>query len=696
MSITDLFKKRSGPAPSPEQTARLVVDIFDDNLDIARNMVQRVWWRNMLYYIGEQWLEYSRATRSFIPRYRPEQGNPPVSNEIREYVRSVKAMLLNQKLVPSIAPNTNEQEDRDAAKLGQELLTWMEGLNDQEIADEKEKMIIWMSLAGTAFLRTFAEKDLGKVFLGDDGKSMRTGEVTTENIIPFNVFPDRMADRMRKMRYIGIQTLKPIEWVEDTFQIKVNPTENVMAMDYQRRLMRLVGQVSPWKGYGLETQSLDLDAEQTCLFREVEFRPNVNYPKGRYVAMAGDKIIIDKPRMPIMAQDDGTWFFTITDFHYNFVPGRFWSDGGVNDLISPQNQINEIDKALRDNRKTLGRNKVLAPGELQMERKTELGESFMVMRYSGKDTGGQKPEFIQGTPLPTQFLDERGIHKSQIQDMAGDPKNVLRGASPSKQASGVMVDILTETAKSGQLPDVERFKRGMNSVYKKRLLVAQEVYTEERAIKIGGAGSEAQVKQFKAADLRNNTDIKLEEDSGLATTQAGRREVLMGLIEKGMFGNMAEAPLSLRQELLKRFGLSGFSDQSNVHFERAERENSFINAGIMKGIMTVTMPVGPDSQLVEDDPLFKYDDDNIHYEVHRHLILSQEFQDLPAQVQAAMIVHTDVHHLRMEAKLAQEAMAKMSDKGGPPPGGPPPGPGGPPGMPAPGPGGPPAQMGGVR
>jgi len=331
MSITDLFKKRSGPAPSPEQTARLVVDIFDDNLDIARNMVQRVWWRNMLYYIGEQWLEYSRATRSFIPRYRPEQGNPPVSNEIREYVRSVKAMLLNQKLVPSIAPNTNEQEDRDAAKLGQELLTWMEGLNDQEIADEKEKMIIWMALAGTAFLRTFAEKDLGRVFLGDDGQSMRTGEVTTENIIPFNVFPDRMADRMRKMRYIGIQTLKPIEWVEDTFQIKVNPTENVMAMDYQRRLMRLVGQVSPWKGYGLETQSLDLDAEQTCLFREVEFRPNINYPKGRYVAMAGDKIIIDKPRMPIMAQDDGTWFFTITDFHYNFVPGRFWSDGGVND-----------------------------------------------------------------------------------------------------------------------------------------------------------------------------------------------------------------------------------------------------------------------------------------------------------------------------------------------------------------------------
>jgi len=668
MAILDLFRKKDN---QPAQVVALVNDIFDDNLDLSRAMIQRVWWRNMLYYLGEQWLEYSRATRSFIPRFRPEQGSPPVSNEIREYVRSVKAMLLNQKLIPVISPNTNEQEDKDAAKLGQDVLVWMDELNENEIADEKEKMCIWLSLAGTAFLRTFAEKDLGRMFMGEDGETMRTGDVTTEHVLPFNVYPDRLADRMRRMRYVGIQTLKPIEWVEDSFKTKVTPTDNVMVMDYQRRLMRLVGQVSPWKGFGLETQAMDLDADKTVIFREVEFKPSTEYPKGRYIAVAGDKVLLDKPRMPIRVQEDGNFYWTLTDFHFNYIPGRFWSDGGVNDLISPQNQINEIDKAMRDNRKTLGRNRVLTPGELILERKTEMGESFLMMKYSGKDTGGQSPQFQQGTPLPQQFLEERGLHKSQIQDMAGDPKNVLKGAAPSKQASGVMVDMLQETARSGQAPDVERFKRGMNSVYKKRLLVAQEVYTEERAIKIGGAGSEAQVKQFKSADLRDNTDIRLEEDSGLATTQAGRREALMGLMNSGLFGDIATAPPSLRQELLKRFGLSGFSDQSNVHFERAERENSQIIAGMIQGVMTVTTPIGPESMVVEDDPLFKYDDDNIHYEVHRHLILSQEFTALDARGQAALIVHTDVHHLRLEAAKAQEAIGQMQAQGGPPsPGGP--------------------------
>lgn len=75
MAILDLFRKKDAPNTEGQLVA-LVNDIFDDNLDLSRAMIQRVWWRNMLYYLGEQWLEYSRATRSFIPRFRPEQGSP--------------------------------------------------------------------------------------------------------------------------------------------------------------------------------------------------------------------------------------------------------------------------------------------------------------------------------------------------------------------------------------------------------------------------------------------------------------------------------------------------------------------------------------------------------------------------------------------------------------------------------------------
>ena len=669
MPILDLFRKKKSET-LPGQTVSEVNQIFDDNMDVARMMIQRIWWRNLLYYIGEQWIEFAPVQNTFIPRFNPYLGSPSVSNEIREYCRSVKAMLLNQKLIPVISPNTDEQEDKDAAKLGEDLLVWMDGINDGEFQEEKEKLTLWISIAGTGFLRTFIEADQGRLIAGHESGTLRTGEVNTENVIPFNVFPDRIADKMRRMRYVGIQTLKPVEWVEDTFKTKVPPGENTQAMDYQRQIMRLVGRVSPWKGYGLQYQgqAADLDADQLCVLREVEFSPNKAYPKGRYVVVASNIMLHDVDRMPIAVEKDGSWYWTLTDFHYNYVPGRFWSDGGVNDLIPQQNAINEIDDAMKNNRKMLGRNRVITPGEITLKRKTERGESFLMLEYSGKETGGQAPVFQQGTPLPQQFLEERAVHKTQIQDMSGDPKNVLKGHAPSAQASGIMVDMLTETAKSGQAPDVERYQRDMGKVYKKRLLCAKEDYTEERTIKITGRGRKAEIKQFKAADLRENTDIKLEADSGLATTSAGRRQALMDMVKAGLFGPAETMPISTKQEIFRRVGLSGFTDQTNADFERAQRENSAILAGLLDGIMTVTTPVGPDSQVVMDDPLFKYDDDEIHYEVHKHLIIGQEFIDLPKPIQAALVVHTDVHHARMEAKKAMEAQMQAGPGPGAPPG----------------------------
>jgi hypothetical protein len=88
------------------------------------------------------------SSKSFKRRIIPDFIPTPVSNEIREFVRSVKAMLMNQKMVPRVWPNTNEKEDIQAADLGENLLTWMDQSNDASFFDEKEKLCIWLCLSG--------------------------------------------------------------------------------------------------------------------------------------------------------------------------------------------------------------------------------------------------------------------------------------------------------------------------------------------------------------------------------------------------------------------------------------------------------------------------------------------------------------------------------------------------------------------
>lgn len=663
MGFFDLLIEKKDHA----RVVREIAGLFDEKNDPARQMMERVWWRNLLYYTGEQWLEYIRSTKSFVRRILPPNALTPVSNEIREYVRSQKAMLLNQKFVPKVFPNTNEREDQDAAELGEQVLIWMDSINDNEIDDEKEKVAIWTVLSGTGFLRAFPDKDAGALFLTPDGRTLRTGEVVTENVIPFNIRMDTMGDKLRLKRWVGIESLKPREWVEDTFKVKLSKPDMPSSLDYQRKLMNLVGQVNAWKGDGIENSVLNEDIEDLAIYREVEMRPTRKCPNGRYIVTSQDKCLVDVERMPIKVEN-GAWFYSLTDFHWNYVPGRFWSDSGVDDLISPQNIINQIDKALHDNRTTMGRPKVLTPTELTLKRLTEKGESFLALSYDGRASGGQVPAFQPGVPYPPQILEERRLQKGQIQDAAGDPKNILKGMPPSASASGVQVDILRETAEKGHYPDIDRFNRALTRVYKKRLLLAKELYTEERIIKIVGRGGTNQVKRFKGADLRENTDVRLELDSGLSTTKAGQTQILMDLAGKGFLGDVVNDP-EARTELLRRYGLSGFNSKENVDIERADGENSAINNGDFSQIM-LTQKGAPDPMtgiaedvVINQDPLFKYDNHAVHYEIHRKFILGNEFKFIDPRAQQILVAHTDLHHQLMMADMQAQAMAQAQAAG---------------------------------
>ena len=235
--------------------------------DYTRAMQERIWYRNILYYLGEQYIEFLKSSQTFRRRILPDYVPTPVSNEIREYVRSIKAMLLQQKMVITVAPNTTEREDQKAAELGGHLLEWMDSVNDGEFLDEKDKLATALPLFGTTFMRTFPWMSDDRWVFDKDGNSINTGDVGVESVIPFQVYVDQLGDRLNKKRWIGIQSLKPKEWIEDTFKVKVTSGDS-KATDYTRRLMKLVGQVSPWKGVGTDNASYSVDDESLVLLEK--------------------------------------------------------------------------------------------------------------------------------------------------------------------------------------------------------------------------------------------------------------------------------------------------------------------------------------------------------------------------------------------------------------------------------------------
>ena len=658
----------------------LINTLFDANLDPSRRMLERVWFRNILYALGEQWLEWvGTIGGSFKKKYRNNKNMPtPVDNIVRDYVRTMRALILNKDFAVRIWPNTQEREDIDAAKVGEKFLAHLDLEDDEAFSDEIELATDMMIICGTSFLRVFPDTNIGGWALDKSGLLIpNKGEVGCGFVMPFNVFMDELGgQRLERKRYVGIKSLKPKEWVEDIFKVKVSGgKDDSTAINYEQTLMKMVSDVAPWKGAGFESSTFELRDDEICTFYEVEFEPTKDHPQGQYAVATKDGVIKVYDKLPIPAEGD-SWYYTLTDFHYNRVPGRYWSDGGVTDIISPQNSINNIDQATEMNRRGIGRPMIMIPQDVKLKRIDNTGQqSIMVLSYDSWLSGGAKPEVLRGTPLPDMVLKERDIHRTSAQDMSGDPKNVLRGNVPSSQASGVMVDILRSAAEASHGPDIGRFYRSKKRVYKKRLVLGKELYTEERMIKISGKGTDIEVMKFKGADLRNNTDVRLELASGVSTTAYGKTQVLMKLVEGGWFGDLATDP-ETRQELLTRIGLSGFKDKISVDVERAEWENTVLASAdedtielvasnnvqtpVMPGIHLVAVdksdPENPKPSVLEFDPMFMFDNHRVHFDTHRRFILTAEFRDLMPAAQGISIQHAQNHQIMMqqEEQLMQQ------------------------------------------
>ncbi len=668
-----------------------VDEFFNYDKDASMQMLERIVFRNIMYYMGEQWFSWAEKQNIFRRTIRKLSLPTPVSNIIRDYVRSMKALILNKDYTVSVWPNSSDLEDVDAAKVGEMLLRHMDQANDEEFLDEQEKTAMWVVIGGTAFDRTFPEMDRGDWSFDSNGDLIQTGEVVTENVPIFNVAVDPLGDKLNKKRAVGIKSVKDREWVEDNFKVLLATDEQEKASNYQKKLMKMVANVSPWKGSGLESLS-ELDDDDAVVFKEIEYKPDMQYPNGRYVATCCGQVLFAHNKMPIPIEG-GKWEYSLTDYHYYYVPGRFWSDPGVNDLISPQNTINQIDQALEINRKSLGKTRILLGGEGGIQRMTKYGQHLMVLKYDAM-LNPNPPQFDHGIPLPSQILDERNNHRQVAQDAAGDPKNVMRGQAPSAQASGVMVDTLREAAEQGHHPDVLRFFRSRKRTYRKRLIWAKNLYTEERIIKFGGKGESPKIIKFKGADLRDNTDVRLELSSGISSTKSGQVQMFMKLIEAGLFSTESELDPAFREELMRKMGLSGFEDKTNADVIRAQGENSvvaniteedyeFAGFDTPRGIVEVQFIPGlflsiadpeasppdpsvppeqqqpPEPIVLSEDPKFKFDNHMIHFGVHRDFIIGSEFKMLSPDAQETLIKHTDIHHHMMQAQ-ADEAMQKQA------------------------------------
>jgi hypothetical protein len=657
-----------------------------------RQQIERQWYINLAFYSGKQNVQIlpvsnssgsSTSVRLYIPP-APYFRSRPVINRIRPIIRTEISRLTSQKPSATIVPATGEDKDLAAAQAAEQI--WDSIYRQKKIKTIFRQTMLWTLCTGTGFMKTYWDQnkksEQWKPFPAEQMQVVEQmggpsgpkepppdGDFCYENVTPFHIFvPDMMQEDIEDQPYIiQIQTRTP-EWIRLNYGIDVAP--NIMeATDILNdSFLNLVG-AGDFK-------------RDSVLCYEVWIKPgNVEFmPKGGMFTIIGDKL----------AQ-----FVESNPYQHNQYPfikfphiptGRFYADSVINDLVGVQREYNRTRGQINEAKNKMGHPQLVAPkGSIDAAKITT--EPGQVIQYN---LGFPAPEPLPMQNLPAYVLQELDRHLMDFEDISGQHQ-VSKGQVPPGVTAATAINFLQEQDESMLSTTYAAIEDGFEKIGFQTLNYVKQYWDLPRQVKVTGRDGVFNVLSFRGADLRDNTDIRVEAGSALPTSKSAKQALLMDLMTQGFI------PPEKGLEMMEVGGVQRLYEEIKIDYAQASRENmrmaavtqeqvsqfaqSFVpqvdpmqqmqqlGGGGISGPEGQMEPQGAPEQpmgLVDPNtgqplvdqmgnptepplivPVNSYDAHQAHVQVHNNYRKSQEFEQLGPEVKALFEEHVNQHQMAL-------------------------------------------------
>jgi len=477
------------------------------------------------------------------------------------------------------------------------------------------------------------------------------GEIETQVRMIFNFYWDPKATRLENARWCREAVYADLDWIDQNFPEFGPYVAQESGIDaanfFESSLLSLVGpsiQGSAHYGGG------SFYAHGAVL-RWYEEKPSQQYPKGLLLIVANG-VLLYQGDLPLKDENGNvTGDFSFTEFRYDVLPGRFPGQSPVSSMVPLQRRINGIDAQVVLNRKTILNPWILAPKASGINPAMAGMRPGLVLLYNSIGVSAA-PQVVPGTPLPQQIYDERQACFVSMDELAQDRRMGVQDL-PQGVKSGIALNLLKEKAEEDAVPRLQRWGQAIAKRGHKRLLLAQQHYHADRAVRVMGAGSEWQVAYWQGADLRGNTDVSVDPASLIPRSRSAEIQSIFDGIEQGLLN--PQDPMQ-RQKIIERLNLQDFETEIGPDRRRQQKENSELDTG----------------QMV---PVRETDNHEIHLMELLPLIKDPSFDSKEPAAQQAWMQHYQQHKAALLQQIAMQQMAGQPPAAGPqqpgqgPPGG---------------------------
>lgn len=626
------------PDPTPKETAQNDANSMADAALVAETVKAYDTRRLLRRPYEVQWYLNASALRGFpdvrwnVDLARLEVKREPAHrkrfriNHIKpKYVARV-AKYTRIPPNPTVVPATTDREDIFNAKASQKALEYY--TRKASLRAKWMQVMQWVPLTGKAFWSIRWNDDaISHAPTKLDSKlAPITGEVEIDYCSAFEILPaDPGIELMANQPEILRVRLMDCRDIEARYNLPKGtiPAESadIDLFFYQRQIADL-----GTRQQGMASRSAvnyDSTLPTHALLIERFIAPNATYPHGRYIVVAGQRLLAKQDSLP------GN-FAHLTNNPYPFIeycddaaPGQFWPDAFVERMIGLQSEYNEYRSKMGENLAMHFFPKLVVPKQLNLADDaytSEAGERLNVNWIPGIPM----PMFLQPSSVIGDAWNILQTIRKEMDDITLIYPSAMGGVGGA--SSGFQTSLLQEAADQVHGPTIQRNAIALEEAFVKIRHLMKQFYDVPRLISIEGRSNIPEIYEFSQDTIDEHADIRIEPDTMMPQLRSARVDQIRQMFAEGLFGPPPDPKTQKRAQDMLRMAFSDFEiERDQRDQEQAQLEN-------------ITMIEG--GQLRKPQP---WENHQLHWEAHVDLFKSPEAQGWTQTQWALNVFHGLVH-----------------------------------------------------
>ncbi|MGN0302550.1 MAG: hypothetical protein ACI4BI_06750, partial [Anaerotardibacter sp.] len=346
-------------------------------------------------------------------------------------------------------------------------------------------------------------------------------EIKCKPVNPFNIFPDPLATNVKDAEFIiyasyhNVNRLKRMypEKASELHGATIKYSELVNKNDINSKVDNQVLVLEIWT------------RDETTYTDEKDGKVKLKYPKGRVLTIANELgVLLKSEHNPYK---DGDFPFSINKDYE--LPGKFWGEGEIAQLLSPQMAMSELSNAVVDNAKATANMPWIIDKNSGIPYGSITNEPGAVIRKNP----GSELRREQAPQMPAYILQSIETMKGDMEQVSG-VFDTLKGNSETGVYTAQGILALQEAGQARIRLKVKLMENNLGYLAQLWFKRMQQFWNEEKFVRVTRPDGSYDLKEFPLKSLKHQYDIKITSGSTMPVNRGAMLDLMIRLAQTQM------------------------------------------------------------------------------------------------------------------------------------------------------------------